>query len=297
MATAAAAAAYPPNFTVHIRETWRGSGAQRPSFIAKPHHHLRRLFEVYMLKKSGPPLDALVCVYKDKIIEPAAYEQPLLNLGFVDGDEISVYKVHFCASDKDTDITVLPSTFQNNFRQLYTNKSFSDITFLVEGQKVSAHKCVLAVRCEKFRAMFHEYFKEGQQTEIPLDCKYAPFQALLEYLYTDNIPQSCETMFELLALAEEYLLPHLKSLCEIKMLDSLDLYNAASMLVHSDLYQCEILKKYCLQFIITSHELLMMISQFETDIEKAPHLMMEIMRAITKGNQDYKRQKYEPRAV
>jgi hypothetical protein len=37
---------HPPNFTVHIRETWKGSTAQRPSFIAKPHHNLRRLFEV-----------------------------------------------------------------------------------------------------------------------------------------------------------------------------------------------------------------------------------------------------------
>jgi len=282
---------FPANFTVHIRETWKGAGAQRPSFIAKPHHHLRRLFEVYMLKKGGPPLDLLVCVFKDKIIEPAAYELPLLNLGFVDGDEISVYKVRFCSSEKDTDIAVLPSTFQTNFRNLHTNKAFADVTFLVEGQKVSAHKCVLAARCEKFRAMLQDCFKEGQQNEIPLDCKYAPFQALLEYLYTDDIPSNCEIVFDLLALAEEYLLPHLKSLCEIKMLDSLDLYNAASILVHSDLYCCEVLKKYCLQFILTSHELLMMIPQFEADIEKAPHLMMEIMRAITKGNQDYKRQK------
>lgn len=81
-------------------------------------------------------------------------------------------------------------------------------------------------------------------------------------------------------------------ICEIKMLDSLDLYNAASLLVAADLYRCEVLKKFCLSFIMTSHELLMMVPQFEADIEKAPHLMMEIMRAITKGNQDSKRQKY-----
>jgi len=279
------------NFTVHIRETWKGLGAQRPSFIAKPHHNLRRLFEVYMLKKSGPPLDLLVCVYKDKIIESAVYEQPLLDLGFMDGDEITVYKVHFCSSEKDTDITVLPSTFQGDFKFLHANKVFADITFVIEGQKILAHKCVLAARCEKFRAMLQDCFKEGQLIEIALDCKLAPFQAMLEYLYTDNIPSNCDALSDLSALAEEYLLLHLKSICEIKMLDSLDLYNAASMLVHADLYRCEVLKKYCLQFIMTSHELLMMVPQFESDIEKAPHLMMEIMRAITKGNQDYKRQK------
>jgi len=142
---------HPPNFTVHIRETWKGIGAQRPSFIAKPHHNLRRLFEVYMLKKSGPPLDSLVCVYKDKIIDPTFYEQPLLDLGFVDGDEITVYKIHFCFNEKDADIAILPTTFQGDFRYLYSNKVFADITFVIEGQKLQAHKCVLAARCEKFR--------------------------------------------------------------------------------------------------------------------------------------------------
>jgi hypothetical protein len=281
-----------PNFTVHIRETWKGPQAQRPSFIAKPHHNLRRLFEVYMLKKAGPPLETLICVYKDKTIAQSQYEQPLLELGFMDGDEITVYKIHFCIPEKEADIAVLPTSYQNDFRYLYNHKLFVDITFIIEGQKVTAHKCVLAARCEKFRAMLQNSFKEGQQSEIVLECKLAPFQAMLEYLYTDNIPSDCDLLFDVLALAEEYLLLQLKSICEVKLLENLDLYNAANLLVHADLYRCEMLKKYTLQFIMTSHELLVNVPQFESDIEKAPHLMMEIMRAISKGNHDFKRQKY-----
>lgn len=280
-----------PNFTVHIRETWKGSGAQRPSFIAKPHHNLRRLFEVYMLKKAGPPLESLICVYKDKTIPTTQYEQPLLELGFVDGDEIIVYKVHFSFTEKDSDITVPPTSYQTDFRYLYNTKIFSDISFLIEGQKVAAHKCVLAARCEKFRAMLQNAFKESQQTEITLECKLAPFQAMLEYLYTDSIPSDCDLLFDILALAEEYLLLQLKSICEVKLLENLDLYNAANLLVHADLYRCDTLKKYCMQFILMSYELLVNIPQFE-DLQKAPHLLMEIIRAISKGSQDSKRQKY-----
>jgi len=244
-----------------------------------------------MLKKNGPPLETLICVYKEKMIDCSQHEQPLLELGFVDGDEITVYKIHFSITDKDTDISVLPSSYNGDFKYLYTHQLFSDITFVVEGQKITAHKCVLAARCEKFRAMLQNSFKEGQQTEIFLDCKLAPFHALLEYLYTDSIPADCDSLFEVLALAEEYLLVQLKSICEVKLLENLDLYNAANMLVHADLYRCEMLKRYCMQFIMTSHELIVNLPQFEADIEKAPHLMMEIIRAITKGNQDYKRQK------
>jgi len=282
-----------PNFTVHIRETWKGPGAQRPSFIAKPHHNIRRLFEVYMLKKGGPPLETLICVYKEKTIAHSQYEQPLLELGFVDGDEITVYKIHFSWTDKETDIAALPTSYQNDFRYLYNHKLFADITFIIDGQKVTAHKCVLAARCEKFRAMLQNSFKEGQQSEITLDCKLVPFQAMLEYLYTDNIPADCDLLFDVLALAEEYLLLQLKSVCEVKLLEHLDLYNAANLLVHADLYNCEMLKKYTLQFIITSHELLLTMPQFEADLQKGP-LLFEIMRAITKGNQEYKRQKYAP---
>jgi len=280
-----------PNFTVHIRETWKGSGAQRPSFIAKPHHNLRRLFEVYMLKKAGPPLESLICVYKDKTIPTTQYEQPLLELGFVDGDEIIVYKVHFCFSEKDSDIAIPPTSYQTDFRYMYNTKIFSDIIFIIEGQKVTAHKCVLAARCEKFRAMLQNAFKESQQTEITLECKLAPFQAMLEYIYTDNIPSDCDLLFDVLALAEEYLLLQLKSICEVKLLENLDLYNAANLLVHADLYRCDTLKKYCMQFILMSYELLVNIPQFD-DLQKAPHLLMEIIRAISKGAQDTKRQKY-----
>jgi len=280
-----------PNFTVHIRETWKGPGAQRPSFIAKPHHNLKRLFEVYMLKKSGPPLETLICVYKEKPIANSQYEQPLLELGFVDGDEIIVYKIHFNYNEKESDVVVPPSSYQTDFRYLYSQKVFADITFLIEGQKVTAHKCVLAARCEKFRAMLQNSFREGQQSEITLDCKLVPFQAMLEYIYTDNIPSECDLLFDVLALAEEYLLLHLKSICEVKLLENLDLYNAANLLVHADLYRCETLKKFCMLFIMTSSELLVNIPQFESDLGKSPHLMMEIMRGISKGAQDNKRQK------
>lgn len=45
---------------------------------------------------------------------------------------------------------------------------------------------------------------------------------------------------------------------------------------------------------MTSSELLVNIPQFEADLGRSPHLMMEILRGITKGSQDHKRQKYAP---
>jgi hypothetical protein len=54
----------------------------------------------------------------------------------------------------ETDIAALPTSYQNDFRYLYNHKLFADITFIIDGQKVTAHKCVLAARCEKFRYIY-----------------------------------------------------------------------------------------------------------------------------------------------
>ncbi len=63
--------------------------------------------------------------------------------------------------------------------------------FLCPGEKVYAHKAVLAARCEVMSAMFSGNFKEGgaQQQEVDiLETSHDNFLALLEYLYTDHAP-------------------------------------------------------------------------------------------------------------
>lgn len=46
---------------------------------------------------------------------------------------------------------VPPSDFLPQMRSLICNESFSDITFVIEGKRVPAHKAIVCTRCDYFR--------------------------------------------------------------------------------------------------------------------------------------------------
>jgi hypothetical protein len=49
----------------------------------------------------------------------------------------------------------------------YANcQAFSDVTFAVEGKKFYAHKLILSLLSERFKAMFSNGMMESQQKEI-----------------------------------------------------------------------------------------------------------------------------------
>eukprot|EP00555_Chaetoceros_dichaeta_P002262 CAMPEP_0198252970 /NCGR_PEP_ID=MMETSP1447-20131203/3445_1 /TAXON_ID=420782 /ORGANISM="Chaetoceros dichaeta, Strain CCMP1751" /LENGTH=71 /DNA_ID=CAMNT_0043938431 /DNA_START=85 /DNA_END=296 /DNA_ORIENTATION=+ len=65
---------------------------------------------------------------------------------------------------------------------------YSNITFLVEGQKVNAHLTILAGRCEHFAAMFWSGMRESVEREIATpNISKTVFILLMEYLYTDSV--------------------------------------------------------------------------------------------------------------
>lgn len=52
-------------------------------------------------------------------------------------------------------------------RKLFLNNTlYSDITFVVNGQRIPAHRCVLTTRCEVMSAMFGGQFAESRTAEV-----------------------------------------------------------------------------------------------------------------------------------
>lgn len=83
---------------------------------------------------------------------------------------------------------------------------FSDIRFIVgeERQAIYAHKCLLAARCEVFKAMFA--VKEGESS-APLvlsDIRPQIFLAVLEFVYTNCSSLSTDMVIDVLAASIEY---------------------------------------------------------------------------------------------
>ncbi len=86
-------------------------------------------------------------------------------------------------------------------KKIINEPSRADITFLVEGKPLHAHRCILLARCRSLEEKIRQYARKTEErdklrwgTNHPnhfvlevLDVKYKAFLALVEYLYTDNI--------------------------------------------------------------------------------------------------------------
>lgn len=98
------------------------------------------------------------------------------------------------------------------------NSDFSDICFIVEGQKIQAHKVILAARSPHFRKMFELNRAAKEQTIKQVTRK--AFMGLLEYLYTGSVHGlNKEWAAELMELALEHELIELQKYVE-RFIDS-----------------------------------------------------------------------------
>ena len=144
---------------------------------------------------------------------------------------------------------------QQDLRSHINDESLSDITFIVEGQPVYAHK-ILCMRCPYFHAMLSGTMVESRASEIELqDVRHKIFVVLLEYLYTDQCDVPLEIAMELFQAADRFQVDRLKKICEAKMLASIEVENAASIFHAADVHNAKSLREKCLNFILANFDL------------------------------------------
>mmetsp|Transcript_964 Transcript_964/g.2277 ORF Transcript_964/g.2277 Transcript_964/m.2277 type:complete len:657 (+) Transcript_964:756-2726(+) len=82
---------------------------------------------------------------------------------------------------------------EGKLKSFINNRTFSDVTFVVEGKKLYANKLVLALTSERFELMFcpredGTQFREAVDREIRIDdVSFNVFHDMIEYLYTGDL--------------------------------------------------------------------------------------------------------------
>ncbi|BFF99345.1 BTB/POZ domain-containing protein 9-like [Drosophila madeirensis] len=72
--------------------------------------------------------------------------------------------------------TVGIHTIAMDMGRLFMNDLYSDVVFLVEDQRLPAHRLVLAARCKYFRAMLYGDMAESKKHEIQLEVPLEAFK-------------------------------------------------------------------------------------------------------------------------
>ena len=111
---------------------------------------------------------------------------------------------------------VLHSSFLGkDLGTVLNDRATSDVTFVVEGQKLYAHKAIVCARSEFFRAMLDGPWMEGETNEIHIRAVgKSSFQHVLHFLYAGvvDIENEEESLQELLTIGDMYDVQGLKVL-------------------------------------------------------------------------------------
>ncbi|XP_059619294.1 BTB/POZ domain-containing protein 9 [Phlebotomus argentipes] len=146
----------------------------------------------------------------------------------------------------------LTGRFSEEMALLCMNQDYSDVTFVVDGAKLPAHRVILAARSEYFRAMLYGGMSESSQSEIVLKVPLEAFRALLRYIYSGQMSLAQmreEDVLDTLGLANQYGFSELETAISSYLRQVLSLDNVCAVLDAARLYAFENLMSVCHTFL------------------------------------------------
>ena len=192
-------------------------------------------------------------------------------------------------------VVVPPSNMCRDLGGLLKSMDGADMTFNVGGEKVLAHRSVLAARSSVFKAELLGAMEESYGSTIVIrDMEADVFESLLHFIYTDSLPdlQMASNQGEahldvmmashLLVAADRYNIERLKLICKHKLCSHIDANMAATSLVLAEQHCCNGLKEACLQFLASPSNLeAMMASEgYEHLKSSCPSVFKEIIARV-----------------
>lgn len=182
-------------------------------------------------------------------------------------------------------VAVPPSDMGKCLGKLLDSGLGSDVVFEIGEESLKAHKLILAARSPVFRAQFFGLVGDPKAARVAVeDMDPGVFKAMLQYVYTDELPEGRETVLlqHLLAAADRYGLDRLKSLCEQRLCGEIAPDTVAATLALAEQHQCVQLKAACLKYAAVPSNLgaVMQTEGFGYLEEACPSLLSDLLETI-----------------
>lgn len=139
-------------------------------------------------------------------------------------------------------------SLMKDLSQLLMCQDDTDVSFkFKDGQSFGAHKIILKARSIYFKRLFESGMVEAQTNEINVeDHDLEAFKEMLRFLYTDNPPANLKDIsLNLLPIADQYLLPRLKSLCADSLKENIKNEDLKETLLLSHKFDLYLVKRVC----------------------------------------------------
>jgi len=137
--------------------------------------------------------------------------------------------------------------------ELFLSDLFSDVTLVVEGQSLSAHRVILAAKSDYFRTLLTSGMKESYSKEVELkDTPIQAFRLLLRFIYTGQMSleeQELEVVLDVLGLAQRYCFLELEKSVAEHLCSTLDEERVCEIFESAKLHEIQPLIESCYTFI------------------------------------------------
>ncbi|KAJ8680832.1 hypothetical protein QAD02_016619 [Eretmocerus hayati] len=170
-------------------------------------------------------------------------------------------------------------SLKTEYEHLFESGKYSDITFVINKQKLQMHKSILSTRSVVLAAMFDNNFKEKVCNTVHIeDQSFEVMREFFRYVYCAKVNDIENYMVGLLMTANKYEVEGLKLLCEQSLIKSLKIENAVEFFDLAHRYRAKNLKSHCLKFIVSNAKTIVKLSTF--DINQLPsELRNELFKA------------------
>ncbi|KAM6977066.1 ankyrin repeat and BTB/POZ domain-containing protein 1 [Aplochiton taeniatus] len=156
----------------------------------------------------------------------------------------------------------LPAELRVGFGELPFDRidnfpSYPDVCFRVEGYNFLCHKAFFCGRSDYFKALLEDHFSEVEVLEsqpcTPVltlhNISHEIFTRIIYYIYSDDTELSPDNVYDVLCVADIYLLPGLKRLCGKTLAKMLGEDNVLHMWKTAKLFRLSRLEDQCTEFM------------------------------------------------
>jgi len=144
------------------------------------------------------------------------------------------------------------NTLASDLRKIREEGKNTDFTVVArDGREFPVHTLILSSRSAYFDTMFKQDMREKHEKRVIMDdISSEAVAGLLDFIYTDAVPNINSMAPELLLAAHKYNIPRLMLLCEDTMVSNLNVDNAAQLYHIADMYDATHFLSAVKQFII-----------------------------------------------
>ena len=169
----------------------------------------------------------------------------------------------------------------SDISRFLTSTSNGDVTFVIREREFPGHKLILSARSPVFAAMFQHDMKESALNRVEIaDIEPDIFQALLRFMYTDQVDLTIEKAIALLAAANRYFLDLLKWKCERFLAVNVTPQNVPRLLLMARAHDAINLKDSLVDFIRKSPQKVMNTEEWNELKKSCPELVIEIFETV-----------------